>query len=186
MIYFSNITQLSVVQSSFVGCNSTINGGAIYSTAPTSISGCTFKSNGAVGSKFALYYIYYFIYNYLTVIVDGGAIYLNTAANSASSVTISNSIITDNTATNGAGLYLVGDYASITGTNITSNSASANGGGLVRQIYYFDLLFITILQYLQANMPNTAYPLAYNFVGSLIADNTALYLILCFFPLISI
>ncbi|MBK9130170.1 MAG: hypothetical protein IPM20_00800 [Gammaproteobacteria bacterium] len=99
---------MEVVSSSFIGNTSTQGGGAIYSNDAVTFDGSYFAGNSVSGGF-------------------GGAIYLD--SNSGAGASLSNSVVSGNTATSGGGLYLIVRSIEIDNTTFSANQA-ATGGAL--------------------------------------------------------
>jgi hypothetical protein len=104
-VYASGIQQLNIDNVVFTNCTA-VNGGGLYSNSPSSISNSTFSYNNAGA---------------------GGALYLESLVPGTS---VADSSIISNMAALGAGIYLFGDYLSVTQSIIAFNAAFDYGGGL--------------------------------------------------------
>jgi len=103
-VYASNVQNITLLNVTLDGCSAT-NGGGLYSDSVVNITFATFTLNQAS--------------------TNGGALYLQSLANGSS---ISNSSITSNSAANGAGLYLFGDYLYIVNSIVANNNATSFSG----------------------------------------------------------
>jgi len=107
-VYASNVASLRVQNVAFLNCTA-LNGGAIFTDSPTSITDSTFSYNQAS--------------------VKGGAVSVNVDNLNTTTFSMSQSLLANNSALSGGAIAIEGDYANITNCSITGNQAT-NGGGV--------------------------------------------------------
>jgi hypothetical protein len=159
-VYASAIAGLTVQNVVFTGCYATLNGGALYTDSPTSVSNSTFTLNKAGNS--------------------GGAASITTTA--SNNVSMSNCDIFNNTAYSGAALYVTGPYLQFTNGNITYNTATYYGGGVYLSVAAGQENFVGIYNVLNSVVANNTAQLGgglynqninhtWNFYGALLSSN---------------
>ncbi|MDR1958641.1 MAG: right-handed parallel beta-helix repeat-containing protein, partial [Planctomycetaceae bacterium] len=117
-IYVNNGGTLTITESSVSGNTAEYDGGGIYGYyGKVTITNNTISDNKAFGVNNSSY-------------GNGGGIY--TSNNSNSFLTVSNSIITENTANvSGGGIY-VNNGGTLTNVTVAGNTASSSGGGIYK------------------------------------------------------